>query len=388
MGTVYKQKGSPYWQIQWRDNGERKYENTKSLNKHVAERRLKEIEGQVVKGVSVIPMHRVPTWPEAVKNFKDAWATVQKRLTEHEFRLKHLNKFFRERKINTIGFTDLQEYVRHRLTGVPEEDVLSRNATIRKELVTFGSVMLVAQQRGELLTPIPKVIGELPVNDKREVPIPLEHYRRIREHLWPEDVRLACDLAYLWGWRIQSEILTLRMEQLGTDSLTIKQRERKTGNAKMVAVPQQFVERIRQQVARVRALSLKLHGREDAIPYLFVHGACSSENAERRHCGKRVAAVKEAWQRACKDAGFAGKFTPHDLKDSAISNMAEMGIEERLRMATCGHKSVDLNRAYTHDSMKTLQAVAAVLNTVQLDASGDSLVIKRAIATGDPRGNR
>ena len=53
--------------------------------------------------------------------------------------------------------------------------------------------------------------------------------------------------------------------------------------------------------------------------------------------------------------------TFHSLRHTFNTTMAEAGVSQELRMALTGHKSIEMNRHYTHLQMETLQKAVDVL---------------------------
>ena len=82
------------------------------------------------------------------------------------------------------------------------------------------------------------------------------------------------------------------------------------------------------QVARVRELEREM-GR--IIPYLFPHFRKRLRGTQRRD-------YRDAWKNACAQAGVSGRIR-HDFRRTAVRNLVNAGVPERVAMTITGHKS-------------------------------------------------
>jgi hypothetical protein len=112
------------------------------------------------------------------------------------------------RRIAAIGPADITAYV------VKRQAEKAANGTIRRELSTLSRMLRLAYENGKLL--------RLPVIRKPKERAPREGFFEHRQYVavvrhLPADLQVAAAIAYTFGWRTQSEVLTLERRQLNLE---------------------------------------------------------------------------------------------------------------------------------------------------------------------------
>jgi len=143
--------------------------------------------------------------------------------------------------------------------------------------------------------------------------------------------------------------MTLDRRHLDLEAGTIRLDPGTTKNdeGRVVYMTPELKRQVTAQVDRVRSLEREL-GR--IIPPLFPHLRGRFKGRQRRD-------YRKAWATACRDAGVSGKLR-HDFRRTAVRNMVNAGVPERVAMTVTGHKTRAVFDRYHIVSPGDLQDVA------------------------------
>lgn len=188
-------------------------------------------------------------------------------------------------------------------------------------------MLRLAYENGKLLRlPIIRQLEEAP---PRSGFFERDQYEAVRHHL-PDDLKVAVIVAHTYGWWIRSEVLSLQLRHLDLDIGTLRLDPGMTKNddGRLVYLTPELKVMLKAQVDRVMNL---MRERGAVIPYLFPH-------LTGRHQGKPRLDFRKAWAAACRKAGCLGMLR-HDFRRTAVRNMVNAGVPERVAMAVTGHKT-------------------------------------------------
>ena len=163
---------------------------------------------------------------------------------------------------------------------------------------------------------------------------------------------------------MQSEVLSLQRRQVDLEAGTLRLEPGTTKNdeGRVVYLPVASKAAVVSQLNRVDALQRR-QGR--IIPWVFPHltGATVPNVGRRRThvLGDRRGDFRKAWLRASRAAGCPGMLR-HDFRGTAVRNMVNAGVAERVAMQVTGHRTRSVFDRYHIVSPSDLQDVARRLS--------------------------
>jgi integrase len=340
-GSLYR-RGTTWW-IKYYANGRPYRESTKTDSFTEAKRLLVLRLADAARGHAPDPRMRKLTVGDLLALVGDDYQiNGRKSLDRLQDAAAHVSWHFGGQLAMTITPVDITRYILGR------QKAGAANSTINRELGALRRGFRLAVQAGMLPSAPPIRMLRERVRTGFFEP---EQFMAVRRHLRP-DLQVAVDIAYIFGWRIQSEVLTLERRQLNLDVGTLRLEPGTTKNAegRIVYLPADLKAELLHQVQQVQQLE---RGTGRIIPYVFPH-------LTGRYRGQPVRDFRRAWLTACRKAGLPGMLR-HDFRRTAVRNMVNAGIPERVAMQVTGHKSRSVFDRYHIVSPNDLQEVARKL---------------------------
>ncbi len=236
------------------------------------------------------------------------------------------------------------------------------NSTINRELAVLIKMLRFTYEHGKVL--------RVPMIRKLREPVPRQgfferaRFEAVRRHL-PEHLQVALSVAFNFGWRMQSEVLSLEKRQVDLTAGTLRLDPGTTKNeeGRLVYLTPELKAQFTAQVERVNALERQS---DRIIPFLFPH-------LSGRYKGRRIKDFTRAWKTACRKAGCPGMLR-HDFRRTAVRNMVNLGVPERVAMTVTGHRTRSVFDRYHIVSPGDLQAVARRLAGTTMGTPTDSVL--------------
>jgi integrase len=212
MGSVF-QRGSVWW-LKYRAHDRIICESSGSTKEGDAKTLLKMREGAATEGRPVIPRVEKVTVGELLDGLKAEYeANGRRSLDCLTFSLAHLRPVFGSRRAVHVTATDVTVYVTTR------QAAQAKNATINRELAALKkaySLALVAERIHR--APRFRMLQE---DNVRQGFFERDQFEAVRR-LLPEYLRGLVTIAYITGWRIQSELLPLQWRQVDFAAGTLR----------------------------------------------------------------------------------------------------------------------------------------------------------------------
>jgi len=357
MGTIYRQAGRKTWMLKYYPHkGARPvYESSGTDDYEEARTQLRKLEGDVAHGKPATKNSRRMRFEDGADDILADYKVNQKKTLDHlQRRLDlHLSPWFRGRRLAAITSTEIRAYVAHRI------DEKASNAEINRELAIVKRIYSLAIKAGKLFNrPHIEMLQE---RNTRQGFFERKAFESVRRHL-PEDLRPLVTVAYLTGWRVPSELLTLQWRQVDLKAKTLRLEPGQTKNAEGRVFPygklSELDRAILEQHRKVEAL--KKQG--TICPWVF------------HRKGKRIADFRDAWDAACTAAGYPGRI-PHDFRRTSVRNLVRAGVPEKQAMLLTGHKTRSVFDRY------------AIVNEADLNAAVGKLqeALVSALVSGKPK---
>jgi integrase len=315
MGSIYK-RGRIWW-IAYCRNGRQFWESTHTEDYEVARDQLRKTEGDIAKGLPVTPQMSRILFGELARDLVLDYTVNQRRsLYDLNIRLnRHLLPIFGHRRVWTITSSDIVLYTEER------QREGARNATINRELAAMKRAFTLGiRGRKILLAPY---VPRLDEHNTRTGFFEKSELVRILEHL-PQVLHPLVWFAYVTGWRIAT-LRRLQWQQIDFQLGTVRLEVGTTKNDDGVVFPINLG--LKTLLEAQWALTEQVQTKRSIIcPWVFHRN------------GRPIKQFKNAWRHACRLAGLRGRLV-HDFRRTAVRNLVNAGVREKVAMQLTGHKT-------------------------------------------------
>jgi len=132
--------------------------------------------------------------------------------------------------------------------------------------------------------------------------------------------------AYLTGWRVPSEVLTLEWSQVDFTASVVRLEVGTTKNDDGRLFPFDLLPELPMILREQEAVRRELHRTGVIVPWVFHRN------------GKPIRDFRRSWENACTKGACPGRI-PHDFRRTAVRNLVRAGVPERVAMQLTGHKT-------------------------------------------------
>ena len=340
MGEL-RRRGNVWW-IRYCRNGKRYEESSGSAKKGVAVDLLKRREGDGAHGLPVTPRVGRVRFEELATDIVNEYKANARKAVEHLKRRisKHLEPFFGGRRMAAVTTADIRAFVAHRQKLVEHEDGTAEpgasNAEINRELAALKRMFTLALQSGKLLHR-----PHIPMLEERNVrsgSFERDQFEAVRGHL-PDDLKHVATFAYVTGWRVPSEVLTLQWRQVEFVAGVVRLEPDTTKNDEGRTFPFDAMPELATALQEQETRKPK----GELCPWVF-HRAGGPFLGSDRAASQPF---RDAWRAACIKAGCPGRI-PHDFRQTAVRNLVRAGVPEKVAMMLTGHKTRSVFDRYDH----------------------------------------
>jgi integrase len=375
--AVYRQAGRKTYMMRYQQNGQQICKSTGETDKAKAESVYKQAVAAIDRGEQPAILNKV-TWEQAVADLRadyvdqenDSWDDTERRLA------LHLTPYFARRKLASITVGEIKKYKEHRRgqTYIPGSRVEKNgrvitgrgkpkhysSAQISRELEILKRVFNLQVELGQLSILPPKItmVGD-PKKAVRKGFLTPAQISEIAAHL-PHPIDKAVVLAFITGWRIADEVLTLEWAQIDLDAgeMRIWKGGDKSGEGRLVYLTDDM-----RAIFTSLAAERKAHQKQGLIsPFVFVRvkargrRGLSPQHRGYHECPRyldRVKTITKPWNKARAATGYAGQI-PHNMRRSAARIMERRGVPRGVAKAIIGHQTDSMYDRYNiadHDDL-------------------------------------
>lgn len=343
FGMVY-QRGSVWW-VKYHFRGQVYRESSRSAIRMDAIKLLRKRMAEMGTGQLLGPKLDRTTFTD-LENIITLDYTINARrsLGRMKTSLAALRTFFGLSLALDITHDRLNAYVAERLS----QQIAP--ATIKNDLSILRRAFRLAQRAGKAICP---PFPTLSISNTRQGFFERPDFEAVRLAL-PFHLRPVVTFAYLTGWRIRTEVLSLTWRQVDMNAGIIRLEPGSTKNEDGRVLPFAVLPELRSLLEEQRQYTTQLElERGVIVPWVFHRN------------GLPIIDFRKAWANACTAAGVAGRI-PHDFRRTAVRNLERAGVPRSVAMKITGHKTESVYRRYAivseadlSEGMKKLAALHA-----------------------------
>ena len=350
-GSIY-QRGLVWW-VAYSHRGRVYRESSGSAKQGDATKLLRRRLSELASGTHAPHAEKV-TFEDLAAIVADDYRVNQRRSTVRMLRsFAHLREVFADYRAVDITADRLRAYLRTRL------DQGAAPASVQNELAALkrGFALAVADTKLHLKPAFPTIR----VSNARAGFFEEAEFRAVCAELVAKnrDALVApLTFAYLTGWRLADEVLTLKWSQVDLSAGVVRLEPGTTKNDEGREWPTRALPELHAllttQLEHTRSVERQTGS---IVPHVF----------HRR--GHPIKSLRGAFAEACARAGVDR--IPHDFRRTAVRNLERAGVPRSVAMKLVGHKTEAIYRRYAIVSQRDLAEGVAKLATMRLAPSSE-----------------
>jgi site-specific recombinase XerD len=355
------------WYVRYRVDGKEHWESTGSTSRRKAEEFAATIKAERGLGVHTSPAARRVGFAELERMLRDYYlAHGLRSLDRAEDALTHLRAAFDTTRATAITEARITGYEADRLRAG------AARATVNYELATLRKMFREAV-RLRRLSRRPDITIRKAENARTGFFEP-DDFAALLAAL-PAYLRPVMQFAYNTGWRVRSEVLPLTWDRVdfAVGVVRLDPHTTKSGEGRVFPfnVLPALAAVLRAQRTATTALE-KATGQ--IVPYVF------------HNRGRPIRNYYHAWKLACTRAAkssttvsetlaivvrpqLLGRLV-HDFRRTAVRNLVRAGVQEKIAMELCGHRTREVFDRYNISNEADLRAGVAKLATFHAGTTG------------------
>lgn len=355
-GSVY-QRGE-YWWIAYSHRGQLFRESSKSEKQTDATKLLRRRLSELASGKHAPDAEKV-TFDDLAQMVADDYRLNKRRSTVRMLRsFRHLRDTFGSYRAVDITSDRLRHYVSARL------DEGAAPASIHNELAALKRGYSLAIRAGRLHHR--PAFPTIQLNNARQGFFEDAEFEAVvKELLAKKRDALVAPLrfAFLTGWRLSSEVLTLQWSQVDLTAGVVRLEPGTTKNDEGREWPTRALPELHALLQAQRDYTDAVQRETGAIvPYVF------------HRAGKPIKSLREAFTEACKRAGVVR--IPHDFRRTAVRRLERAGVARSVAMKLVGHKTEAMYRRYAIVSQRDLVEGVSKLAQLRPEPSTTRIIHK------------
>ncbi len=188
-----------------------------------------------------------------------------------------------------------------------------------------------------------------------------EQYRSILKHL-SDDLRPVVTFAYVTGWRVKSEVLSLEWRHVDFNAGEVRLEPGTTKNKEGRTFPFSGLPALRTLLELQLAEHERLKKQVIVVPWVFYRMVAKGRRGKK--LPRPIKSYLKAFKTACRKAGCPGRI-PHDLRRTAVRNLERAGVPRSIAMKLTGHKTESVYQRYAIADQRDLRVAVERLAQLQ-----------------------